>query len=72
VKRNEGGGSQSKNGRGEKRVQNCFRKNVKELDSLEDVGVDWRTIIKWILKKYSVRLLSGFIGLRIGASGGLL
>jgi hypothetical protein len=45
------GGPEGKNPRGEKRMQNCYRETVKYYDLPKNVGVDWRIIIKWILKK---------------------
>jgi hypothetical protein len=39
---------------------------------LEDLGVDKKIIIKWNLKNLGWRVWTGFIGLRIEISGGLL
>jgi hypothetical protein len=38
----------------------------------EDQGVDWRTILKWILGKWRWRVWIEFIWLRIGTSGRFL
>jgi hypothetical protein len=38
----------------------------------EDVGLDWRIILKWILERYDFRLWIGLIWLWIGITGGLL
>jgi hypothetical protein len=46
--------------------------NLKERDQCEDPGVDERIILQWILKNLGVRVLTGFIWLRIGINGGLL
>jgi hypothetical protein len=46
--------------------------NRKGKDHLEDVGVDCKIILEWILGKYDGRLWTGFICLRIGTSGGPL
>jgi hypothetical protein len=39
-------------------------------DHLEDVGVDCKIILEWILGKYDGRLWTGFIWLRMGTSRG--
>jgi hypothetical protein len=39
---------------------------------LGDLGVDWRIILRWILGKQGVRMLTGFIWLSLGSIGGLL
>jgi hypothetical protein len=39
---------------------------------MEDLGIDGRTILEWILGKEGDKLWTGFIWLRIGTSGGLL
>jgi hypothetical protein len=46
--------------------------NLTGRDDSEDVGVDGRIILEWILGKYVGRLWNGFIWLRISASGGSL
>jgi hypothetical protein len=33
-----------------------------------DGGVDWRIILKWLLKEQGVRIWTGFICFRTGAS----
>jgi hypothetical protein len=38
--------------------------------SLEDLGVDGKIILEWILKKWVRRMWTGFIWLRIGTSDG--
>ena len=38
---------------------------------LENLGVDGRIILNWILKKQECQAWSGFIWLRIGTSSGL-
>jgi hypothetical protein len=45
-------------------------KNLKGRDLSEEVGVDGRSILEWILGKQSDKLLTGFIWLRKGTSGG--
>jgi len=44
--------------------------NLKGRDYLEDIGIDGK-IIKWLLGKHS-EVWTGYIWLRIGASGRLL
>jgi hypothetical protein len=39
---------------------------------MEDLGVDGRIILEWILEKKGEKVLSGFIWLRIEVSGGIL
>jgi len=36
---------------------------------LEDIGIDWRTILKLILKKWGGESWLGFFWLRIGTGG---
>jgi hypothetical protein len=36
---------------------------------LEDLGVDGRIILKWVLKKWDGEALTGMIRLKIGAGG---
>jgi hypothetical protein len=43
----------------------------KEEDHFEDVGIDERIILKFILKKGDGKALAGLIWLRIGTGGGL-
>jgi hypothetical protein len=42
-----------------------------KIDNLEDPGVDWRIILKWIFRKWD-GAWTGLIWLRIGTGGGLL
>jgi hypothetical protein len=46
--------------------------NLRERDQLEDVGVDGRILLQWILEKSVGMVWTGFIWLRIGTSGRLL
>jgi len=56
-------------------IINAYRILVGKLEwrnSLEDLGVDGRIILEWILGKWGVWMWTGFIWLGIGTSGGLL
>jgi hypothetical protein len=46
--------------------------NLKERDLLEDLGIDGRIILNWILGKQGKRVWTGFIWLRTGTSDGFL
>jgi hypothetical protein len=45
--------------------------NLKGKDHSEDIGIDGKVILEWILGKYGRKMWTGFIWLRIGTSGGL-
>jgi hypothetical protein len=45
---------------------------LKVRDSSEDLGVDGRIILEWILGKLGGKMWTGCIWIRIGTSGGLL
>jgi hypothetical protein len=45
--------------------------NLKERDHSENLGADGRIISEWILRECE-KLWTGFIGLRIGGSDGIL
>jgi hypothetical protein len=45
--------------------------NLKRGHAFEDPGVDGRIILKWILMKYGLRMLSRLVWLWVGTSGGL-
>jgi hypothetical protein len=46
--------------------------SLKGKDHSEDLGIDERIILKWILGKYGLGVWTGFIWLRMGIGGGLL
>jgi len=56
----------------EKCIQYFGWKKVKGRVHLEDLGVDGRIILEWILGKFGGRVWTEFIWLWIGTSGGLM
>jgi len=46
--------------------------NLKERDHFGDPGVDGRIILRWIIRKWHLGILSGSSWLRIGTGGGHL
>jgi hypothetical protein len=46
--------------------------SLRERDNLEDLGFDWKIIIRWPFRKWDVETWTGFIWLRIGTGGGHL
>jgi hypothetical protein len=44
---------------------------VKHRDKLEDLSVDGKIILEWILWKWCDKMWTGFVWLRIETSGGL-
>jgi hypothetical protein len=50
---------------------NLGSENPNERDKSQDLRVDGRIILEWILKKLDGRLWNGFIWLRIGTNDGL-
>jgi hypothetical protein len=49
-----------------------WSKNLKKRDHWEDLGVDGRITLRWILGKAGGKVWTGCIWLRIETSGGLL
>ena len=66
------GGACGTYGREEKRIQRFGGGNMREIDHLEEPGVDGRTILRWIFRKWDVGAWSGSRWLRIGTVGGHL
>ena len=45
---------------------------MREMGNLEDLGIDRRIILRWILGKWEEVVGTGWSRLRIGTGGGLL
>jgi len=46
--------------------------NLRERDHLDDPGIDWRIILRWIFRKWALRAWIGSMWLRIRTGGGHL
>jgi hypothetical protein len=57
--------------RGEVYTRFCWRE-LKGRNHLEDLLIDERIILKWVIKKSDGRIWTGLIWLRRGSCGGLL
>jgi len=56
---------------GEKRgVYRVLVGNLSERDHLEDAGVDWRIILRWIIRRWDVGARKGSSWLRMEKGGG--
>jgi hypothetical protein len=71
MKENQMGWTCSANGTDEKRVHSFSLQTCKERGHLGDLNIDGRIILKWLIKKYVVRMWTDFMWLRIGSSGSL-
>jgi hypothetical protein len=49
-----------------------WMESLKGRDHSQDLGIDGRKMLKWILGKYGLGVWIGFIWLKIGTGGGLL
>jgi hypothetical protein len=56
----------------DKKNKTFWSENLKGRNDAEDLGVDGKIILDWILGKYGERVSTGCIWLRTGTSGGLL
>jgi hypothetical protein len=66
------GGSCSAYGGEERRIQGFWWGNLKERVNFGDPGIDGRTILRWVCRKYDVGVWTGSNWLRIGTVGGHL
>jgi hypothetical protein len=66
------GGACGSHGVGEGGHTTFWLGGLKEGDHLEDLGVDGRKTLRWILGKLGLGMWIGFIWLGIGIHGGLL
>ena len=57
--------------RGEVYTRFCWGK-LKKRDHSDDLGVNWRIILKWIFKQWNEEARTGFMWLSIGTGVGLL
>jgi hypothetical protein len=46
--------------------------NIKERDEVDDLGVNWKIMLEWILGEMGGKVWTGCICHRIRTSGGLL
>jgi hypothetical protein len=65
------GGSRSTHGGDEKCIQNFVGK-AEVRKPLEDIGIDGKIILEWILENQGGKVWAGLIWIRIETSGGLL
>jgi hypothetical protein len=56
-------------GRQERCIQGFWRGYIGERDHLENVGVYWRIILKWMFKKWNGESWTVLIWLRMGTVG---
>jgi len=66
------GGACSTCGRQERFIQSLGGQTLEERDHMQDLGVDGRIVLKWMVKKSEGETRTGLIWLRIGTGGGLL
>jgi hypothetical protein len=55
--------------RRQERCIQSFGENLRKGEPLEDLGVDGRKLLKWILNKGGGEAWTGYIWLRIGTGG---
>jgi hypothetical protein len=72
IEKNEMGGACSAYGGGERLIQRFGGQNLRERNHLGDSSVDGKIILRWIFRKWGVRVWTGWSWLRIGTGGGHL